>query len=397
MYEDTNFPDFGETNQNLGMGARSAMQSDWNSYFNSATPGSSINWGGGTLTMGANGDAKYAAQGALNGGTTLNRNSIDNPNTLQSLMAQAPGIAKQWRDQYGVTSGISENDQNYWNNILGQQSGQGSAGAPTGNGNAPTGAAGTVTTPAFNLNNIQGAGGWGVDPKTQTVAGQLSAIIASDSPLMQQARARALQTSNDRGLLNSNLALGAADAAVYDKAFQIADSDAAIYADAAKTNVTEANAFSRDANRNAYDLYGKQVQYGYDTKSKADQFRYDTKLNADQFGYDMRKLGEQTAANKDLAKIDSDYRQLTQASSSATTILANMQSSLNNLMNNTSITDETIRQQMADDIKQNSRDSLNLIGALAGDIELGKYITDIGLDAPVPDVGLDAPVPDFWL
>lgn len=109
---------YGGPAQNLGMGQ---MRTDWNSYFDGAKPGSSTAWGGGTLTMGDNGEAKYAAQGALNGGTTINRNSIDNPNSLQSLMAQAPGIAQQWKQQYGVDAGLNANDQNYWSNALSQQ------------------------------------------------------------------------------------------------------------------------------------------------------------------------------------------------------------------------------------------------------------------------------------
>lgn len=114
-------PYMAQPGQNLGMGAPTAMRNDWNSYFDGAKAGSSTNWGGGTLTMGDNGEAKYAAQGALNGGNTLNRNSIDNPNTLQSLMGQAPGIAKQWGDQYGIKSGLNENDQRYFDNAIGSQ------------------------------------------------------------------------------------------------------------------------------------------------------------------------------------------------------------------------------------------------------------------------------------
>jgi hypothetical protein len=107
--------------QNLGMGAPTAMRNDWNSYWDGAKPGSSTAWGGGTLTMGDNGEAKYSAQNALNGGVSINRNSIDNPNSLQMLMAQAPGIAQQWKQQYGVDAGLNANDQSYWNNALSQQ------------------------------------------------------------------------------------------------------------------------------------------------------------------------------------------------------------------------------------------------------------------------------------
>lgn len=162
--------------QNLGMGAPSAMRSDWNSYFDSAKPGSSQAWGGGTLTMGEDGQAKYAAQGALNGGTVLNRNSIDNPNTLQSLMAQAPGIAKQWGDQYGVTSGLNENDQNYWNNMLAKQGPQGgnpAAGGSQGGNPYMQTSTQTSTQPA---QSAQSSAGLGMNPWLQQQGQALQAM-----------------------------------------------------------------------------------------------------------------------------------------------------------------------------------------------------------------------------
>ena len=165
--------------QNLGMGA---MRNDWNSYFDGAKPGASTAWGGGTLTMGDNGEAKYSAQGALNGGTTINRNSIDNPASLQMLMAQAPGIAQQWKQQYGMDSGLNANDQAYWNNTLAQQ------------GNQPVAAANTQATaqPAQPMQNLgmstpqssaQGAPQTGRNPYLQQVG---QAMQAQSNQNLQQ-------------------------------------------------------------------------------------------------------------------------------------------------------------------------------------------------------------------
>lgn len=114
-------PSAPEQKQSIGVGASDAMRKDWGSYFDTAKAGSTVDWGGGTLTMGDDGQAVYKAANALNGGNVLNRASIDNPNTLQSLMSSAPGIAKQWGEQYGVQSGNNENDQKYWDNVLAKQ------------------------------------------------------------------------------------------------------------------------------------------------------------------------------------------------------------------------------------------------------------------------------------
>lgn len=100
----------------------------------------------------------------------------------------------------------------------------------------------------INLSQLQGMTRWDVSPN-ETVRSQLQQIIADDSPLMQQARARALQTANTRGLLNSSMAMTAADSAMYDAAMPIATQDAATYARAGEFNANTANTFSRDNNQ----------------------------------------------------------------------------------------------------------------------------------------------------
>lgn len=75
-----------------------------------------------------------------------------------------------------------------------------------------------------------------VDAPTETVQGQLTGIIDAGSPLMERARARALEQANSRGLLNSSMAVGAGESALYDHALQIATPDAATYTQASRDN-----------------------------------------------------------------------------------------------------------------------------------------------------------------
>lgn len=74
-----------------------------------------------------------------------------------------------------------------------------------------------------------------------TVAGQIKDIIASGSPLMQQAETAAKNTMNQRGLINSSQAIGAAQDSVYRAATPIAAADAATYAKAASENTAAGN------------------------------------------------------------------------------------------------------------------------------------------------------------
>lgn len=84
---------------------------------------------------------------------------------------------------------------------------------------------------------------WNVTPK-QTVQQQTADIARQDSPLMQQARGRAMQQMNERGLINSSLAVQAAQDAVLDRAIQIGGADAATNANAAQFNANQGNAWN---------------------------------------------------------------------------------------------------------------------------------------------------------
>jgi hypothetical protein len=83
---------------------------------------------------------------------------------------------------------------------------------------------------------------WNIDGK-QTVQGQLSGILAKNSPLMQRAATTGLQQANARGLLNSSMAVGAAQDAMIDRATPIAQADADVYARSAGYNSDTANKF----------------------------------------------------------------------------------------------------------------------------------------------------------
>lgn len=82
-----------------------------------------------------------------------------------------------------------------------------------------------------------------LDPKTDTVQGQVESIIAKDSPLMQLHGTRAKQAANSRGLLNSSMAVQAGEAAVIDAAMPMASQDAATFARNRELNQATENEF----------------------------------------------------------------------------------------------------------------------------------------------------------
>lgn len=106
---------------------------------------------------------------------------------------------------------------------------------------------GTAQPPTMSVQPFEAATNWTVAPN-QTVANQIETLISKDSPLMQQARTRALQSQNASGRLNSTMAASAGEAAVYDAAMPIATADARTYADAGQWNAGNESTFSRDFN-----------------------------------------------------------------------------------------------------------------------------------------------------
>ena len=106
----------------------------------------------------------------------------------------------------------------------------------------PTSIAGsTPTTTAASATGTN----WNLDPTKQTVQGQLSGILAANSPLMQQAAARSQEQQIANGTLNSSMAVGAAQGAVMDKAMPIAQQDANTFAANAKYAADTANSTSQ--------------------------------------------------------------------------------------------------------------------------------------------------------
>lgn len=69
-----------------------------------------------------------------------------------------------------------------------------------------------------------------VDEDKSTVAGQLSSLLSSNSPYIQQARLSGEKAVASRGMLNSSMSAGASEAAAISAAVPIATSDANTYA-----------------------------------------------------------------------------------------------------------------------------------------------------------------------
>ena len=98
--------------------------------------------------------------------------------------------------------------------LTGQASAPAAPSAPTG----MISSAATAQSPSYEVP--------AANPKVETTAGQLNSLLGQDNPLMQRARTLALEQMNQRGLVNSSMAVGAAQGAVMDRLTPIAQQDA---------------------------------------------------------------------------------------------------------------------------------------------------------------------------
>lgn len=123
-------------------------------------------------------------------------------------------------------------------------------------------------------------------PENDSVSERIAAITAQDSPLMEQARTSGLKLANSRGLLNSTMAIGAAQDSTYRAATPIASQEAA-------------QAAGRNAQRLGLttEIERMRAAAGWDKEARAENFGYQTQLQQDQFDARMNELKQSQAAD----------------------------------------------------------------------------------------------------
>lgn len=265
----------------------------------------------------------------------------------------------------------------------------------------------------------------------QLVEDRTNKIIGKDSELMQRAKAQADQQSNARGLINSSMAVGAGQAAVLDRAVDIAKSDASTFAQSAQFNADSKNKLSmfnagadnqfkladksidaqavRDANQQTFDLAKMDKQAATTLSQMSAQQQNDLAKLATQQGYNIQNMSAQNV--NDLAKLDKQIKAqadqqaaqlasnrdmfamqtaasqamqelqmknsaLLSASGNATSILNGTQGRIASIMQDQNL-DGPAKQAAIDRLNENAQVSINLIGKLSGDLNLSDALSGL--------------------
>lgn len=93
-----------------------------------------------------------------------------------------------------------------------------------------------------------------VDLNTETVEGRIQGLLSKENPVIKQAENRAMQQFAARGLLNTSMAIQAANEAMVSRAIDIAGPDAAAYRNQTLANQTAQNQFGLEENKQTYGL-----------------------------------------------------------------------------------------------------------------------------------------------
>lgn len=250
---------------------------------------------------------------------------------------------------------------------------------------------------------------WNVDPAKETVAGQLESLTAKESGLMTQARTKAAQSANARGLLNTSIATEAGESAALGVALPIAQSDAAIHGTAAQQN---------QAARNTFGLSRLQGEETRKTQSQAGEIETgligtrggQERLTQQQAGeIQSRQIGEQgtqqrltqaegatqeqalfqqqaaqqtamqqlvgqqnvtiqqlqSATATDLANIEATYKTLMQTSATAAQVMATAQQGINDILKDTTLSNDA-KSALILKLQDGLKAQMGVVGALGG-------------------------------
>ena len=211
-----------------------------------------------------------------------------------------------------------------------------------------------------------------VNLDTDTVSGQLSKILSTDSPLVTRARAGAMQAANSRGLLNSSMAAGAGEAAAIDAALPIASADASTHSQQRLANQQVSNVADQfgaeSVNKTGIINAGEANQAG----RLAQQGTIETGLQTLRGTQQMDIATVQSNTQKYLGEIEANYKTLVQTNDSAGKLFQQSMDAINSILVSGDL-DATAKQSAIDKEMKLLESGLHVAGKI-GDIDIASLL-----------------------
>lgn len=188
----------------------------------------------------------------------------------------------------------------------------------------------------------------------ELVSNQLSSIMGENSPLLQRAKTSALETANNRGLLNSSMAVGAATGAMLDRATPIAQSNAATISNVKNQNLANQQQaeLTNTSNQQATNQFNAQAKNNNSIVNASEQNKVLAQMMDQQ-----NKL--------QLADIEAQYKTLMQSQASAMNIYQQSVKNISEILMNPDLTADAKTKAVAN---QNAllSSGMKIIGKMGG-------------------------------
>ena len=174
-------------------------------------------------------------------------------------------------------------------------------------------------------------------PENGLVQNRVLSLVGQDSPLMQQARTRALQEKNSRGLVNSSLAITAGQDAVIGQALPIAQADAnAINTASLKTS--EAHNVASQFGANAANVASSTNSQLENAMNTTNANAKNAALNVEAQATNQRSLANiDTNSKQSLAVLQSQNQLLLQTNVNAANMFSQVVKAISDIATNTTL------------------------------------------------------------
>jgi len=189
-----------------------------------------------------------------------------------------------------------------------------------------------VDTPEFDRYDESGQSKYIRD--SETVRGQLTSLLDTDSKYLEQARIKAREGAQGRGMLNTSVAAGAAEQAAIQEGFKIASQDAKAYSDSGLLTQQSADEAASDVHKTELNSaltiqeagiahQNKQLDNAFQVAVKGMDTEQQVLFSAVQDQYNTNQAQIKAKIDKDLLTMDHDSKTKLAAQSSFNTILVN--------------------------------------------------------------------------
>lgn len=233
----------------------------------------------------------------------------------------------------------------------------------------------TSGTPVTSYNPAQAeATPYTVDPTTGTTAGQIASIIASGSPLMQQARTNALEAANQRGLLNSTQAISAAQQGLINTALPIAQTDSGYYNSAMQKTADARNSMAQFNTTQTNTALGQASQASNALENTLLNNLSAYQIQQLQNSGQLQNIMAQGGINEKITQMQNDNKLLLQASAGASQFYSQSLQYMQNIVTNADMPWGD-KQKALQNMVNSTNDMLNVMANIGNTPDVSSLLT----------------------